>query len=359
VTRVVHVHRIAGIGGSERHLLTLLPALRARGVDAVFVGLDVKNTAPDPFYDELERNGVPFVRVRSAWRLVRAVRRLRPDIVHTHLVHADAFGTIAALGTRAVLVSTKHNDDPFRVGPYRHVERLLTRRASRVICITGALDRFNRERVGLPAGKLTVVHYGLDALPQPWAGGVDEPLPPDETTVLLAVSRLTEQKGLDVAVRAVAQLEAPAVLVVLGEGPDRERLAALASELGVDLRLPGRVGDVAAWYRRADLLVHPARWEGFGLALLEAMLAGLPVVASRVSAIPEIVVHGETGLLVPPDDAGALSDAIRQILREPGELGAAGLRRAHEEFSVATMADRTLAVYRASDTTASAQLSTE
>lgn len=359
MTAVAHVHRIAGIGGSERHLLTLLPALRARGVDAVFVGLDVQDSAPDPFYDELEQSGVPYVRVRSAIRLARAVRRLRPDIVHTHLVHADAFGAVAALGTRAVLISTKHNDDPFRAGPYRRVERLLTRRAGRVICITGALERFNRERVGLPAAKLRVVHYGLDALPQPWSGGGEEPVLADDATVLLAVSRLTEQKGLDVAIRAVAQLHEPAVLVVLGEGPERERLAALARELGVDLRLPGRVGDVAAWYRRADLLVHPARWEGFGLALLEAMLAGLPVVASRVSAIPEIVVHGETGLLVPPDDALALSDAIARVLREPGRLGAAGLQRARETFSVEKMADRTLDVYRASETTASAQLSTE
>src|SRR5207253_3063568 len=78
-------------------------------------------------------------------------------------------------------------------------------------------------------------------------------------------------------------------LVVLGEGPERERLARLARELDVPLRLPGRVPDVAAWLRRAELLVHPVRWEGFELAVLEAMLAGLPVVALRVSSLPELV----------------------------------------------------------------------
>ena len=129
------------------------------------------------------------------------------------------------------------------------------------------------------------------------------------------------------------------MLVVLGEGPERERLA----DEGV--YLPGRVGDVGAWLARAELLVHPARWEGFGLALLEAMLAGKPVVATRVSSIPEIVVDGETGLLVPPDDPDALAGAILQVLRDPGRLGEAGLERAKSEFSVERMSRRTLAVY--------------
>ncbi len=103
--------------------------------------------------------------------------------------------------------------------------------------------------------------------------------------------------------------------------------------------------DVAAWLRRADLLVHPVRWEGFGLALLEAMLASLPVVATNVSSIPEIVVDGETGLLVPPDDPGALAAAVNRVLADPSGYGERGRARARGKFSVARMADRTLAVY--------------
>jgi glycosyltransferase involved in cell wall biosynthesis len=115
----------------------------------------------------------------------------------------------------------------------------------------------------------------------------------------------------------------------------------------VPVELPGRVPDVAAWLRRADLLVHPARWEGFGLALLEAMLASLPVVATKVSSVPEIVVDGETGLLVPPDDPSGLAAAVSRVLDDPSGYGAAGKARAGAEFSVAHMADRTLAVYEA------------
>jgi glycosyltransferase involved in cell wall biosynthesis len=338
--RVVHLHRMRGIGGSERHLLTLLPALRERGVDARFAGLDdLDGWDPQPFYDELERAGVPFTRTTSARRLRSALAGA--DVLHTHLVHADLAGGL--LRGRRTLISTKHNDDPFRTRlPFRLVERALARRAARVICITDALRRFNVERVGLPSARLEVVHYGLDEPPAAWA---ENELELPEGKIVAAVARLVPQKGLDVAVEAMAGLDA--TLVVLGVGPEQDRLEALAREHAVRLLLPGRVGDVAAVLRRADVLVHPARWEGFGLALLEAMLCSLPVVATRVSSIPEIVADGETGLLVPPDDVPALAGAILRVLEDPRDLGAAGLRRARAELSVARMAERTLAVYAA------------
>ncbi|MGI8421996.1 MAG: glycosyltransferase family 4 protein [Gaiellaceae bacterium] len=340
--RVVHVHRMRGIGGSERHLLALLPALAGLGLDVHFVGLDDPGFDAEPFYEAL---GVPFQRLAMPHeldpRLVpRLHRLLDAEIVHTHLVHADLYGALAR--GSAALVSTKHNDDPFRTGPFRFAERAITRRASRVIAITEALRRFAVERVGLPAAKVDVVHYGLDKPPPAWAENAGLDLP-ENARVLLAISRLVPQKGLDMAVDALRAVRAEvpeAVLVVLGEGPERERLA------GDGVFLPGRVGDVAAYLERAELLVHPARWEGFGLALLEAMLAGKPVVASRVSSIPEIVVDGETGLLVPPDDPAALSTAILRVLRDPGRLGEAGRERARREFSVARMAERTVEVYR-------------
>jgi glycosyltransferase involved in cell wall biosynthesis len=246
-------------------------------------------------------------------------------------------------------VSTKHNDDPFRAGPFRFVERALARRASRIIAITHALARFQIERVGLPASKVEVIHYGLDGLPEAWGANASDEMP-DDARVLLAVCRLEPQKGVDVAVRALPVIRErhPTVhLVVLGEGPQRAELERLARSLDVPVYLPGRVPDVAAWLRRADLLVHPARWEGFGLAILEAMLAAVPVVATSVSSIPEIVVDGETGLLVPPDDTAALAAAVMRILDDPGDYGQRGLACAKAEFSVARMAERTLAVYEA------------
>ena len=340
--KVLHVHRIGGIGGSERYLLTLLPALAERGVEVSFLGLDDPSRAPDPFYEALT---VPFERLSAprdldpllALRVRRAVRST--DVVHTHLVHADVYGAFGAQR----LVSTKHNDDPFRAGAFRFVERALARRAARIIVITESLARFQIERVGLPQEKVEVIHYGLDDVPPAWGANPPDPVPPD-ARVLLAVCRLEPQKGVDNAVRALRDIRG-AHLVVLGEGPQRAELSRLARELDVPLYLPGRVPDVAAWLRRADLLVHPVRWEGFGLALLEAMLASLPVVATRVSSIPEIVLDGGTGLLVPPDDPAALAAAVNRVLADPSDFGERGRARARAEFSVARMAERTLAVY--------------
>jgi glycosyltransferase involved in cell wall biosynthesis len=170
---------------------------------------------------------------------------------------------------------------------------------------------------------------------------------PEDATVLLSTSRLTRQKGVDVAVRALTGLPSATVLVVLGDGPERDSLERLARELGIEHRvyLLGRVPDVASWLRRAALLVHPVRWEGFGLAVLEAMLAGLPVVGTRVSSLPELVVDGETGVLVPPDNPTALAAGLERALAEAPRLGEAGRRRARERFSVARMVDATVAVY--------------
>jgi glycosyltransferase involved in cell wall biosynthesis len=332
-----------GIGGSERHLLTLLPALAERGFDVVFVGLDDPGWSASDFYDALH---VPAIRLRSDLLVLpRLIGSLRADVVHTHLVHADVAGGIAAKLRGSHLVSTKHNDDPFRVGPFRYVERTLARAADRIVTITDSLNRFTVDQVGVPAAKVETIHYGLDGPPEPWGEN-----PPDDVPhgarVLLSTSRLVPQKGVDEAVRALPRLPADTVLVVLGEGPERPALERLAHDLGVSSRvfLLGRVPDVSAWLRRATVYVHPARWEGFGLGVLEAMHAGLPVVATNVSSLPELVVDGETGLLVPSDDATALAEAVIAALARP-ELGAAGRDRARSEFSVERMASRTAALY--------------
>jgi glycosyltransferase involved in cell wall biosynthesis len=352
--KVVHVHRIRGIGGSERHLLVLLPALRALGIDVSFVGLDDPTGALPPFYAELEEARVPFERIPAprdldpvlAVHLARLVRGSQPDLVHTHLVHADVYGALAP-GTR--IVSTKHNPDPFRAGPFRFVERALARRAARLIVISRAVQDFCIRSVGLPAEKIDVVHYGLDELPRPWAE--NPPLPiPDGAPLLLAVCRLEPQKGLETAIRALPSLPA-ARLLVLGEGPERQALEALASSLGADDRvvLPGRVGAVASLYRRASVVVHPARWEGFGLAMLEGMLAGKAVVAADAGSAPELVDDGRTGLVVPVDDHAALARAVDGLLADPDRaeaMGRAGRERAQAEFGVARMAAQTLVSYR-------------
>ncbi len=345
--RVAHVHRIRGIGGSERHLLTLLPALADRGIEPVLVGLDDPDWNASDFYDALQ---VPAVRLRSAHDvdpllLARLLRSLRADVVHTHLVHADLYGGLAAKLRGAALVSTKHNDDPFRSGPFRFVERGLVKLADRVVTITDALRHFAIEQVGVEAGKVQTIHYGLDDLPFAWGENSPDDVPAARASssrpraspsrrASTSRSARSRTSGRRRARRARRRARTPA--------PDAARRRARRRAACLPRRAAaGR----CSWLNRATVYVQPSRWEGFGLGVLEAMLASLPVVASSVSSLPELVSDGETGLLVPPDDAETLAHALAAALARP-ELGANGRERARREFSVARMADATLALYR-------------
>jgi glycosyltransferase involved in cell wall biosynthesis len=358
--KVLHLHKITGVSGSERHLLALLPALRERGVDARVLALDVDGSDAPRFYAELDAVGVPYGRVRCtldvnprmARDVVRAVRAERPDLLHTHLVHGDVYGSIASQAARVPFVSSRHNDDRYLLGPFRFVDRAFAHGASRLVAISEAVRAF-LERAGLPARKLVTIHYGLDELPTtpseltPAAAGVPEGAP-----LVLAIGRLIAQKDHATLLRAFAAVHAEhadARLAILGGGPLETSTRELADALGLGeaVLLPGRL-ETRDWLERADVFVHTSRWEGFGIVLLEAMVAGLPIVATRVSAVPEVVADGVTGTLVEPGDVDAVAAALSDLLADPERrraLGDAGLARACSEFSVARMADRTLEVY--------------
>ena len=358
--KVLHVHKVTGVSGSEGHLLALLPALRARGIDARFLGLDVPETDAPRLYERLDELGVPHrsvlcgsdVSPRMARDVVRAVRAERPDLLHTHLVHADVYGAVAAAATRTPYLSTRHNDDRYLLGPFRYVDRFFARRARRLIAISDAVRAF-LERAGHDPAKLLTIRYGLDELPPapsvptPAAAGI----PPD-VPLALAVGRLIEQKDHATLLRAFALVreQVPeARLAILGSGPLEAETRALVSSLGLDgaVTLPGRT-EIRDWLDRADVFVHTSRWEGFGIVLLEAMLASLPVVATRISAVPEIVVDGETGLLVDAADVEGVARELLALLTDlerRQRLGEAGRERVRTEFSVARMTDRTIAVY--------------
>jgi glycosyltransferase involved in cell wall biosynthesis len=359
--RVLHLHKLKGVSGSEGHLLALLPALRAAGIDARFLGLDVEGSDARRFYDRLDELEVPYRRVpcglhvspRMARDVIRAVRAEGPELLHTHLVHADVYGAIAGLATRTPSVSTRHNDDRYLLGPFRYVDRAFARRARKLIAISDAVRSF-LERAGHDPRKLVTIHYGLDELPaarsqpSPAEAGV-----PTEAPLALAVGRLIEQKDHATLLRAFARVwrrQPEARLAILGAGPLERPTRELVEELGLaeSVTLPGRT-EIRDWLERADVFVHSSRWEGFGIVLLEAMLAGLPVVATRVSAVPEVVVHRKTGALVEPGDAEALAAELGGLLADPERarrLGEAGRERARAEFSVARMVERTLEVYR-------------
>jgi glycosyltransferase involved in cell wall biosynthesis len=355
--RVLHAIKVQGIGGAERHLLALLPALRERGVDARLLSLDAGADSAR-FHDALEAAGVPWRRVTCgldaspllAVRVARAVRAERPDLLHTHMVHADVYGSLAAHALRVPFVSSRHNDDRYLLGPFRYVDRTFMHGVRRLIAISDAVREFVA-RAGLPREKLVTVRYGLDAPPH--AASEAPPDIPAGAPLVLAIGRLIEQKDHATLLCAFARVQAEvaeARLAILGWGPLEDELRTLVVELGLadTVVIPGRV-EPRDWLARADVFAHTSRWEGFGIVLLEAMLSSLPVVATRASAVPEIVADGETGLLVEPGDAEGVARALFELLRDEERrraLGEAGLRRAREEFSVARMTDRTVDVYR-------------
>jgi glycosyltransferase involved in cell wall biosynthesis len=366
---VLHTTKVQGIGGAEQHLLALLPALRAEGIDARFLSLDGGLDA-DRFHRALDERDVPYERVRCGFDLsprlavqvARSIRRLAPDLVHTHMVHADVYGSLAARLAHRPFVSTRHNDDRYLLGPFRHVDRAAMHGAARIVAISDAVKRFHIE-AGLPAEKLVTIHYGLDEPPRAPSEVTPTDLGiPSGSPLLLAIGRLIEQKDHATLLRAFAQIRTTrpdAHLAILGWGRLERELRRQSAELGLtgSVHLPGRV-EPRDWLARADVFVHTSRWEGFGIVLLEAMLARLPVVATRVSAVPEIVLDGETGVLVEPGDAAGVAAAVSTLLAAPKRrtaLGEAGRARARDEFSVARMTARTVAVYE--QAAPSAQLS--
>jgi glycosyltransferase involved in cell wall biosynthesis len=358
--RILHMTKVQGIGGAEQHLLALLPALRARGFDARVLSLDAGGDA-ERFHRALAERDVPFTRVRCGTdvsplleaRVIRAVHAQHPDLLHTHMVHADVYGSIAARSLRVPFVSTRHNDDRYLLGPFRHVDRAFMQGARRIVAISDAVREFHL-RAGLSAGKLVTIHYGLDDQPAapseitPEQAGIERGAP-----LVLAIGRLIEQKDHATLLRAFARVHEvvpEARLAILGWGPLEAATKALAAELGVAdaVVVAGRV-EPHDWLLRADVFAHTSRWEGFGIVLLEAMLSRLPIVATRVSAIPEIVVDGETGILTDAGDDEALAREILDLLRDSGRrtaFGEAGRARALGDFSVARMTDATVDVYR-------------
>jgi glycosyltransferase involved in cell wall biosynthesis len=347
LSSVVHVQKVSGISGSEAHLLSLLPRLRVREWDARMIVLHQGEPGAREFVERLRASGVPT----EAWRMrtdvdpivLARLTRVRADIVHTHLVHADVHALPAAALARIPLrISTKHGFNEFRSHrAVAYADRAAARFAHVQIAISAGLARYLAHTEGFADDAFTVVHYGIEPGPPP-------PAPPAEPR-LLAIGRLISIKGFDVLLRAfaLARADVPALTLDLaGDGPLAADLRAAAPE---GVRFLGHVAPVAPLLEQAAVVVVPSRGEGFGMVALEAAERGRAAIVSDVGGLPEIVEHGATGLVVPPGDERALADAIVQLVRTPEIVrayGEAARERAVREFSADAAADGVEAVYR-------------
>ena len=353
------------LGGAEA-----LTAVFARAVDPGRLALTVcalKSLGGNPFAAELAAAGTPAVELGSRGlsdlgafrRLLALVRATRPDVIHAHLTDATIWGAAAARLAGRPCVATLHVAPPGPPGPRRPLHRLaLARGCARVLAVSEAARREWLAAGGRPRlrpERVAVVPNGVE--PERWTAPPEEGRTarrelgvPEGAPLAVTVAALRPGKGLRdllAAVPAVLERVPAARFLVVGDGPLAGELAAAARGLGGRVLLAGFRRDPPALLAAADLFVLPSRDDALPTALLEAMAAGLPVVAGDAGGIPEIVAPG-TGRLVPPGDPRALAAAVAELLASPSEraaLAAAGRARVRRRFTASAWCERLLDLY--------------
>jgi glycosyltransferase involved in cell wall biosynthesis len=361
--RVVYVSTIER-GGPLTHLRQLVPRVAAEGID-VRVLCGSEPIAESFRALDVAAESVPVGHKLDVAGAAAFLPRLEgADVVHTHDRRAGLFGRLAGRLRRARVVHTLHGmpeeiaarigwdgaPDPPGVSRariawllhgYLRIEAALTR-LGHVVAPSQAMADFLLAH-GFPAGLVHVIPYGVES-----AQANGRPAQRDALVAGVAAN-LEYWKGIDVLLEAARQVRAPLRLEIYGVGALRAELERQAEETGVDARFHGFVGDMREPFAGLDVLVQPSRADNLPLAILEAMAAGLPVVGTRVGGIPELVADGETGLVVEPEDPGALAAALETLASSPErrlELGRRGRARIAEHFSAEACARRTVALYR-------------
>jgi len=351
------------IGGAQR-----LVDLQVRAMAKSHHHIRVVNLAgASPLSATMRGSGIEVVDLGQArlrdvaafLRLRRLLARWQPDIIHAHLLHATLAGALLKFLTGAALVVTLHSEEAnrgsFSAQIKNGLERIVLRRVvDRVIACGPRVARWQGERLG---------ERVIDIVPNRIPAAL--PLTPDQREALrselgctpqdqvcLAVGRLTRQKGFDVLVRAFGRL-APdrpsAKLIVAGDGEDRAALADLVQATGTSssVRWLGARSDVMRLMASADIFVLSSRWEGLPLVMLEAMTAGLPIVATEVGDVATVA-GSNAAILVPPDDDAALAAALAQLLDRAdlrADLGAAARRRGRRFTDISGFLDELMQVY--------------
>jgi glycosyltransferase involved in cell wall biosynthesis len=375
--RVVLISEVM-LGGVREHILQLAFFLKQRNWDVhLVVGLERADGAFHAERPNLEIAGIPVLplpmqcnafapgNLLSVCRLARLLRAWQPDLVHVHCAIAGAVGRIAAMlsGTKAVVYSP-HGGSLHQVhgrlgGIYGAIERLLARRTGAIVLISDWLRSRCVEVIRCLPEKMVVVPIGIDV-------GRFPPVEPEQrqdarsslsiaphSTVFLCVGLLRRIKGQDLLVRAfqrVWQRSPQSKLFLVGEGELRSELEQLARRLGMTtaVQFTGFVDDVSTYLRAADVYVQPSRADASSYSVMEAMVSSLPVVATGVAALPEIVRDGTTGFLVAAEDDGAMAAAMALLADRPElrqKMGLAGRRRIIECFRSDEMVRRTEQVY--------------
>jgi len=346
------------VGGAERVLLETVRRLDRSRFRPTVCSL----APPGAVASEFAQLGVPVFslgmtglrHLLGVRHLLRLLGRQRFDILHSHLFHANVLGRLAARWAGVpVVVSTIHVAEPRRW--HLLVDRWTAPLASQLVAVSAGVRAHVVERAHLPAERILVIHNGVDVsrFSLPRGGFRSSAGIPPECTLITTVGRLDTQKGLPYlleSARLVTRGRPHVRFLVVGEGPHRRDLVRHRDRLG----LKGRVWflgfrpDVPQILADSDIFVLASLWEGMPIVLLEALAAGLPVAATDVPGVTEVIADGETGLVVPVKDVEALAGALCRLLDEPDlrrSLAQAGRRRAEDEFGWEKVVATTMALY--------------
>lgn len=360
--RIVYIiTKAAPIGGAQIHVRDLAAAVAAEGHFPTVI-----TSGSGTFIEDLRALGIPVVLLRHLTAPIRplhdlralreihsAIAKLEPDLIAAHSSKAGILARLAARRLRVPVVFTVHGwaftpgVPPLEAALYRRVERLVGPLASRIIAVSEYDRRLGLEAGIAPADRLVTVHNGMPDVPPELRAD-----PARSPARLVMVARYGAQKDQPTLLRALAGLrQHPWELDLIGDGPMMAGTEALARELGLGERVHflGQRNDVDRRLAAAQISLLVTNWEGFPLSILEAMRAGLPVVASDVGGVAESVRDGESGFLVPRGDVAQLRDRIERLLNDPGlrvRLGASGRARFVHDFTLSVSVRRTMAVYR-------------
>ncbi len=369
--RILHVHTDLVGGGIEQMMTTLAAHTQAEEVGICWCPANHPEP-PEATLQKLAAGGVkltrippPFLSPRYPVRLARLIRRVQPEVLHLHGASVGAIGGLVGRMLRVpAVVYTEHLEHSRHAGWLRRARETTAGLPHWTVFVS---QRGRQEAVeGGPLRNVThrcsVIPNGIDL--SPYAGLADtadraeirrELDLPSEAVVIGCVGLLWQAKGQEYLIRALRDIrsgERPVVLLLVGSGSDEQALRACAKETGVSerVRFLGWRSDVPRLLQALDLYVQPSLSEGFGLAVVEAAAAGLPIVASRVGGIPEIITHEYSGLLAPPGSPPALAAAIQELMDDPERgrwLGQNARRTTFERFSAEAMARAYVELYEA------------
>lgn len=360
--RILQLCSTSDLGGAERMVLNLAHALPAEEFE-VHVGALIGSGA---LIDAARQMGLPAVHFDFASpaslsgikRLIRYCREHRIQIVQTHGLRADGIARWAArLGGAKVIVSTIHSVDPWRRAPHVLLDRATAPFVTQYVAVCSAARQAAESRGEVRPGRCQVVPIGVPPreIPRHRRDEIRARLgvPEDAYPVVGVLANLREMKGhrhIIAALPDILKKNPQAVFLFAGRDDSHGAIAEAARQAGVDhaIRFLGFVEDTPALFAAMDLLLLPSDWEGFPVSILEAMQAGVPVIATAVGGIPEMIRNGQDGLLIPPGNVASLADAVNLLARDFA-LRAAVVRSAdaryQSEFTLKAMAQKMANLY--------------